>query len=1043
MAWLSIKPQSIPPTNLSAVYVADGTIMATLNPRDTSRIDGYYLEVCDEGSLNTYSKEYLPLFKYRAVTTIFLFLIPKPSTTYMFTLTTIFSGDESISNGSSKTTVTTASAIYKEKGAQQRLLLPKPPSDKISTINFNRGTLFKYILGEIDGDSITTNGVAVRLTSTHAELTIDSLDTSHAGYYYTKMISGNNVLGGEFLVVTDKPSQPIIIASNQSPFLNSSVTLRCASSSQSKPDNHGLVLTSSWKSNGSFVNQSQLYVNNTSLIINEVRLDSQYTRYTCVTEETGKNYTGLPSEESQEFQLTPRYGPQFIRIEGTEGRSPLIWGDVYGPVVCKTDCNPPCVMEWWRQGASLMSPRGTTDNQLELRDSSLPKTREITYTCKARLPSNAGFIAPTMEKNVTVKVHFKPQVKTVMYLDENDTYQRVRTNEIRLSKNRNLVLSVDVDSNPYPKEIDLHNQKIVKAGVGTDIPGRYRVELGNLQCKDTGTYGVSAANNVTENRGNGNRNVWQFGLQVSCTPQISESANNVFELAGRKDRTIPLNVTVTANPKPTGQWSDGVRTLPVLQENNYTYTVRGDVKVMSVNDYRKYHVYITNGIQGTLTVTFQIYPEDVPEIPVDFNSSEVGSDFIKVTWTSGFNGGSPQMFHVDLMAMGKEWVTEILNVSDDDQGSIMAATLENLTPSTDYTIRINVSNKVGRVSTMISVQTLGLPDIPVDFRASNVGSDYIKVAWTSGFNGGSPQLFQVTVMAICNEWVTDTFNISDEGPGVLMTHTLESMVPSTYYVIRLNVFNKIGTGDSSEISVRTIELSTPKFFTVVIFGIVIVLLLFVIGILVGVVIRLKRNKTDGTARTEVVASNADARNINVVKPRRGGITGEKVEGHAGARTVNISQPSRGAAADCEAIATDEDGYMIMLDIPEDDRGYIPMSKIPKDNDSLNSDDEVYIPMSEIPKGGASNQESLATDDKGHTLVSTTPKAGGASNQESLATDGKGYTVVSKTAKGGAANQGSLTKDDKGYTLLSKTPKDKNPLYDDIAPAKSDEGKSKA
>ncbi|XP_033726361.1 nephrin-like isoform X2 [Pecten maximus] len=823
-------------------------------------------------------------------------------------------------------------------------MLPKPPYKELSTIEFDKDRLFEFY-DEKDGYNKTKDDVTVTLTSTNAELTINSLDMAHAGYYYSKQISGGEILGGYLLAVTFLPTAPQITPSSQFPITDSSVTLWCSSSSRSKPDNHGLVLTSTWELNGTELNSGRFSFQGTSLVINPVLMRDKYNRYTCLTLETGHGHSGRTSEPSREFRLTPRYGPQFITIEGAKGRSTLIWGDVYGPVVCKTDCNPPCAMGWRRQGTSLISPQRTTNNQLELRDSNVPRTREVTYTCEAGVLADAGFPALTVTKNMTVEVYFPPNVTSLRYLDEADTYQPVGTSDIRIAEGFSLVLSVDVVSNPNSSVILMRNHKTVAMGTVSDNGGRYEVALKNLQCNDTGRYGVRATNFVTQIRSNVNPEMRQFGLQVSCVPRRLGSTNHGIGLAGRKDQTISVNITVIANPAPTGQWSDGVRSHSVLQNNNYTYTVRGNVQVRSVNDYRKYHVNITNGIQGALRVTFQIRPEDVPDRPVNFSVSDVGSDNVRVMWTPGFDGGNPQQFHVDIMAVGKEWVTDTLNISDEGQGVPMTHTLEGLAPSTDYIIRLNVSNKIGKGnSSEISVRTVGVPvpDRPVDFRSSEVGYDYVKVMWTSGFNGGTSQLFHVDVMSVGDEWITDMLNICDKGQGVLMKHALVGLTPSTYYIIRLNVSNKVGRGDSTEISIRTrtIEPPTPVNLTVLILAVSVTLLLFVTGILGSVVTWQRRNQQGDTTRTEVKATNTDARN------------------------VNVSGPTIGGAAKCEAAATDDDGYTLTLEIPKGGAA---------DYESLTTDDKGYIPMSKTPKGGASNLKSLTTDDEAYIPMSEITK----------------------------------------------------------------------
>ncbi|XP_033726146.1 uncharacterized protein LOC117315851 [Pecten maximus] len=414
-----------------------------------------------------------------------------------------------------------------------------------------------------------------------------------------------------------------------------------------------------------------------------------------------------------------------------------------------------------------------------------------------------------------------PNITTLRYLDDTDTYRPVGASDIRLKEGFSLVLGVDVDSNPNSSVILSRYHKTVAKGAGNDTAGSYVFELKNIQCNQTGRYDVRATNFVTQNRSNINPDVKQFGILVSC----------------------------------------------------------------------------------------------VPDIPVDFRSSEVGTDYAKVMWVPEFNGGTPQLFHIEVKVVGDEWITYMLN-------------------------------------------------------------------------------------------------ISDKGQGVLMTHKLEDLTPSTDYIIRLNVSNKVGRGNSTEINIRTIEPPTPVNLTRLILVVSVALLLFVTGILVGVVVRLKRNQQGDTTRTEVITTNADAREINV------------------------SRPIRGGAAKCEAVATDDDGYTLTLEIPKggaanyeslttDDKDYTALSEVSKggaaDYESLTTDDKDYTALSEISKGGAADYESLTTDEKGYIPMSEIPK-GGAANYESLTTDDKDYTALSEVSKGGAADYESLTTDDKDYTALSEISK---------------------
>ena len=92
-----------------------------------------------------------------------------------------------------------------------------------------------------------------------------------------------------------------------------------------------------------------------------------------------------------------------MRIDGAEGRSIIIRGDIYGPVVCRTDCVPDCRLEWRRQGQRFISSRPTSNNELEMVDGFLPIQRQITYTCLV----TSGFTTQTLERNLTVEVYCK------------------------------------------------------------------------------------------------------------------------------------------------------------------------------------------------------------------------------------------------------------------------------------------------------------------------------------------------------------------------------------------------------------------------------------------------------------------------------------------------------------------------------------------------------------------------------------------------------------------------------------------------------------
>ncbi|XP_021358410.1 uncharacterized protein LOC110453673, partial [Mizuhopecten yessoensis] len=181
---------------------------------------------------------------------------------------------------------------------------------------------------------------------------------------------------------------------------------------------------------------------------------------------------------------------------------------------------------------------------------------------------------------------------------------RVDSSEVRYTEGSSLELRVDVDSSPDADVTLLRSQ--TKVAVGT---GKYDIKLDNLQCNHTGTYDVRATNFVTQNRSNADPSRRQFELQVSCVPRRYGGVNAVIGVAGKKGQTVVLNVTVIANPTPTIQWSEGLKTPDVTKNNAYMYTIRGKVTVTTWSDLLKYHVNVTNTVPGLLTVPFEIRPE--------------------------------------------------------------------------------------------------------------------------------------------------------------------------------------------------------------------------------------------------------------------------------------------------------------------------------------------------------------------------------------------------------------------------------------------------
>ncbi|XP_069103162.1 uncharacterized protein [Argopecten irradians] len=272
-------------------------------------------------------------------------------------------------------------------------------------------------------------------------------------------------------------------------------------------------------------------------------------------------------------------------------------------------------------------------------------------------------------------------------------------------------IMVDINSNTTTEVILLYEQQTVARAEATHTAGTYRIHLNNLRCNQTGEYIVRASKSFRDNSDDAYRYDQPFELRVACSPRILSTSNRTIGLTSGRYNTVPINVTVIANPSPSFDWSEGVSSLPVLKTNLYTYIIRGIVEAKTVTEYREDHVNITNGLGQVLTVTFQIRPEGVPQTPTDFRVAKVGVNSITVTWTSVFDGGYLQIFDIYIMAVEDVgWRPGVLGIPDPGQGTLMEHTIGNLTSYTEYILRLGVSNKLGSGnSTQLRYWTLDVP----------------------------------------------------------------------------------------------------------------------------------------------------------------------------------------------------------------------------------------------------------------------------------------------------------------------------------------------
>ncbi|XP_069102560.1 uncharacterized protein [Argopecten irradians] len=236
------------PVNLTAEYIANGSIRVTWCDHPDTKIHQYFVNILDIRHF------YLPNDTHQ-----YVLARTTPNTVY-----TIKVSSTSITSvlGTSETSITTPTAMYRPVDGAAEFSLPLPSVGYV-ILKVSKRQVLSFYYGKLSQTPIPGLSVYVNDTVT---LTFNRLTTRDAGYYYIER-NLEPMTPGHLLVVTDAPATPLITSSNQSPNLDSFVTLNCQSESQSKPINHGLEMTYSWTLNGSRSDSSRFVVNGSNLMI--------------------------------------------------------------------------------------------------------------------------------------------------------------------------------------------------------------------------------------------------------------------------------------------------------------------------------------------------------------------------------------------------------------------------------------------------------------------------------------------------------------------------------------------------------------------------------------------------------------------------------------------------------------------------------------------------------------------------------------------------------------------------------------------------------
>ncbi|XP_071095562.1 hemicentin-1-like isoform X2 [Haliotis cracherodii] len=260
---------------------------------------------------------------------------------------------------------------------------------------------------------------------------------------------------------------------------------------------------------------------------------------------------------------------------------------------------------------------------------------------------------------------------------------RVTSGDRTVTEHDNVTLLCHISSYPA-STIEIRN-RTSSIGTGTSIK-TLGASIEDVGCLHTGTYTCSAKNvfgqAVEQNK----------SLQVKCAPKLYGSTP-VFRSS--LNRTVTLNLTVIAFPKPTFTWRKIQNGRPLNCTKGATEGVRvtGSVTISDVkeNDFRNYTVEVSNS-EGSVNLNVMLISASSPETPKRLQASTNSPRSLTVTWEKAFNGGATQRFEIQYREPGGQWTT---HPSRPGEGDALHLDIDDLEPGTVYQIRMSACNEHG------------------------------------------------------------------------------------------------------------------------------------------------------------------------------------------------------------------------------------------------------------------------------------------------------------------------------------------------------------
>nr|XP_022321408.1 hemicentin-1-like isoform X1 [Crassostrea virginica] len=334
----------------------------------------------------------------------------------------------------------------------------------------------------------------------------------------------------------------------------------------------------------------------------EVRKDSEhyrtisksfqsiFNRRKARIDDSGTYFCRLRGRNSQsDFTLNVLYGPRGTRISESNQLQEIRYKTVReskNEIVslrCSSNCNPPCGIDWYKDGTLLPGERKEIVN--------IPRNRKDSgyYMCRANGEEGS------QNSTNTVKV-------TVEYIPEIAFTDLGNHKHITAHAPGTFNLTYSIDSFP-PSNVSVFHNTINLMEI-SNVTGQHIFTTPITSCRDEGEYILEAVNEVGSVRA-------YVILNLTCSPIYISFPNKSDSGFSIGDRVV-LNVTFKGNPAAEVSWmfnpwnSNISRDVPFHRiQNQSKYHTALVIETMSMKNFGTYKLQLKN-IHGSISKDFII-----------------------------------------------------------------------------------------------------------------------------------------------------------------------------------------------------------------------------------------------------------------------------------------------------------------------------------------------------------------------------------------------------------------------------------------------------